>query len=200
MPFAFGQVVLRRYWRDGQNTFAKPMFVVADDEAGLLLWMAVGTEVGQLTENGQTLHDVALDQMRAPRLVRRPWRDFDTLVLMPPGAAYSIWWFFRDGLFSGWYVNLESPATRRGDGVDTTDHVLDVVVQPDRRWAWKDEDEFAARIGHPQYFDPASAAEIRAESERLIELAEAGAHPFDGTHMDFRPDPAWDKLTLPAAQ
>ena len=199
MPFAPGQVVTRRYWRDGRNTFVKPMVVVADDEAGLLLWMAAGSEIAVLTDaDGRTLHDVALDEMRAPRLVRDRFRDNDILVLMPPGAAYSVWWFFRGGGFHGWYVNLEAPFTRRADGVDTTDHVLDVVVGRERTCAWKDEDEFAARIGHPQYFDSACAAGIRAEGSRLIELAEAGAFPFDGTHTDFRPDPAWGPLTLPA--
>ncbi|MBB4691115.1 DUF402 domain-containing protein [Paractinoplanes abujensis] len=199
MPFTPGQIVLRRYWRDGRNTFVKPMIVVADDDAGLLLWMAAGSEIALMRDaDGRTLHDVALDEMRAPALERDRFRDNDILVLMPPGAAYSVWWFFRAGTFHGWYVNLESPITRRADGVDTTDHVLDVVIDPDRGWTWKDDDEFAARIGHPQYFDSAAAAEIRATGEHLIELAEAGAFPFDGTHTRFHPDPAWGPLTLPA--
>ncbi|MBL7259877.1 DUF402 domain-containing protein [Paractinoplanes lichenicola] len=133
MPFTFGQIVVRRYWRDGRNTYAKPMFVVADDDAGLLLWMAAGSEVAILHDaDGRTLHDVALDEMRDPRLVRDHFRDNDILVLMPAGAAHSVWWFFRHGTFHGWYVNLEAPFTRRDDGVDTTDHVLDVVVAADR--------------------------------------------------------------------
>lgn len=36
--------------------------------------------------------------------------------------------------------------------------MLDVVVRPDRRWDWKDEDEFAARTGDPDYFDRVTAA------------------------------------------
>ncbi|MFG3704156.1 DUF402 domain-containing protein [Micromonospora sp. NPDC047670] len=57
-----------------------------------------------------------------------------------------MWWFFRAGVFTGWYVNLEEPCARRPDGVDTTDHVLDIVVTPQRQW--KDTDEFVGRIGH----------------------------------------------------
>lgn len=64
-------------------------------------------------------------------------------------------------------------------------------MQADRRWRWKDEDEFAERIGHPWYWDEAGAAAIRAEGERVIGLAEAGTFPFDGSWTDFRPDPAW---------
>jgi hypothetical protein len=196
MPFAPNQMVVRRYVRAGRTTFAKPMRVVRDDADGLLLWMPVGTEVAQLTDrDGSTLHDRPLHEMKEPSLVRRKWRHWSVLVLMPPGAAYSVWWFFSaEGAFGGWYVNLETPFTRRPEGVDTTDLVLDVVVSPDRSWEWKDEDEFAAVVGAPDYFDAATAGAIRAEGERLIELAKAGAFPFDGTHTDFRPDPAAAQL------
>jgi hypothetical protein len=34
----------------------------------------------------------------------------------------------------------------RGDRFDTTDRALDVVVGPDGRWRWKDEDDFARAI------------------------------------------------------
>ncbi|MBU2668970.1 DUF402 domain-containing protein [Actinoplanes bogorensis] len=198
MRFSRGQVVVRRYVRGGRTTFVKPATVVGDDDAGLLLWIAEGSECAGLTDaDGRTLHDVALDEMRAPELVRKPWRDRDALILMPPGAGYSVWWFFRRGAFQGWYVNLEAPVVRDADGVHTTDQVLDVVVGPDRGWAWKDEDEFAARIGHPLYFDAAAAAATRAEGERVIALAEVGAFPFDGSYTGFRPDPAWHRLTLP---
>jgi protein associated with RNAse G/E len=107
-----------------------------------------------------------------------------------------VWWFFRAGAFAGWYVNLETPYVRRPDGVETTDLVLDIVVQPDRRWEWKDVDEFEQRIGHPLYFDRAAADGVREEGLTLVKLIEAGAYPFDGTHVDFRPDPRWPLLRL----
>jgi hypothetical protein len=199
MPFEPGRVVLRRYFRAATYSFVKPMRVVKDDEAGLLLWMPAGTAVAGLRdESDRDLHAVALDEMRAPRLVRKTWGEKDVLILMPPGAAHSVWWFFRRGEFAGWYVNLETPIQRHDDGVDATDLVLDVVVAPDRTWVWKDEDEMADRIGRPHYFDRAGAGEIRAEGERLIKLVEAGEYPFDGTYTDFRPDPGWARPELPA--
>ncbi|WP_127503012.1 DUF402 domain-containing protein [Actinoplanes solisilvae] len=199
MSFESGQIVLRRYVRGSHYTFVKPMRVVRDDEAGLLLWMPVGTEFADLVDtDGRTLHDVPFGELRDPRLTRHIWREHDILVLMPPGAAHSIWWFFKQGAFVGWYVNLETPAAPHEEGADTSDQVLDVWIEPDGRWEWKDEDELESRIGQPLYFDRAGAAAIRAEGERLIKLAEAGAFPFDGTHVDFRPDPAWSPLGLPA--
>ncbi|GIE98774.1 DUF402 domain-containing protein [Paractinoplanes rishiriensis] len=97
----------------------------------------------------------------------------------------------RRGVFAGWYLNLEEPYTRHHDEVRTTDHVLDIVVTPQRRWEWKDADEFDRRIGHPLYFDKATARTIRSTGEQLIRAIEAADFPFDGTHTGFRPDPTW---------
>jgi predicted RNA-binding protein associated with RNAse of E/G family len=80
--------------------------------------------------------------------------------------------------------------------VDTSDHVLDIVVTPQRQWEWKDADEFDQRIGDPLHFDRTTAQAIRAEGRRLINLIEAGSFPFDGTHTDFRPAPEWPTLRL----
>jgi hypothetical protein len=59
--------------------------------------------------------------MREPRLTPLTWQGYDILVLMLPGAAHSVWWFFADGAFTGWYVNLQDPCVRTDDGVDTAD-------------------------------------------------------------------------------
>ncbi|WP_231930000.1 DUF402 domain-containing protein [Micromonospora coriariae] len=126
------------------------------------------------------------------------WQPYRTLMVMPPGAAHSIWWSWgANGAFAGWYINLEAPVDRWAGGVDVQDHALDVLVAPDRSWVWKDEDEFAAQTGDPLFWDLDDAAQIRAEGERLIACAERGEFPFDGTWCDFQPDPAslpywWD--------
>ena len=199
MPFAPGQMVLQRYFRQDQYTFVRPMRVVRDDEDGLLLWLTVRSDFAALVDaQGKTSHDLPLGELTEPRLTRRPWHDYDVLEWMPAGAAYSIWWMFAGDAFAGWYVNLESPYQRHAEGVDSTDQVLDIWVEPNRTWRWKDEEEFAARTGRPGYFDAAEARAIRAEGERLVKLIEAGEFPFDGTHTRFRPDPGWGPLTLPA--
>lgn len=168
------------------------MRVVGDDDTGLLLWAPEGGDFARLIDvDGRTTHDVSPDRMRDPRLQPHTWQGRDVLILMPPGAGFSVWWFFSGGAFTGWYINLEKPFVRQSDGVETTDLVLDIVVAPDGTWKWKDTDEFAEFVGHPWYYDSDGAAEIRAEAERLIKLVEAREFPFDGTYTGFRPDPAW---------
>lgn len=169
MSFLPGQVITRRYLRGQWCTWAQP--------------------------NGNTPHETTPDRMREPKLTVRAWQG-DVLILMPPKATHSVWWFFEEGTFSGWYVNLEAPYRRRHNSVETKDLVLDIVVTPQRQWEWKDTDEFDLRLGHPLYFDLTEVDAIRAEGERLITLIEAGDFPFDGTYTRFRPDPDWPPTRL----
>ena len=70
---------------------------------------------------------------------------------------------------------------------------------PDRSWEWKDEDELEERLAYPDHYWVRDAAPVRAEGQRMAQLVDAGAFPFDGTWCDFRPDPSWTLLEeLPA--
>jgi hypothetical protein len=125
------------------------------------------------------------------------WAGPGVLKFLPTNAAHSVWWFRNvgDGRFSGWYVNLEEPGVRWDDGqvagVDIVDQDLDIWVPPDRRWRWKDEDEFAERLVLPEHYWVADEAAVWAEGERVVKMIEAGEFPFDGTWVDFQPDPDW---------
>lgn len=187
---------------DGRIAAVQCGRVVADDTGGLLLWVDIGAA---------TVERVALDgtptralpiraELSMPTLLRPAvWGPYRTLMLMPPGAAHSVWWSWTAaGEFVGWYVNLEAPVRRWPGGIDVWDHALDVLVDPAGRWRWKDEDEFAAQTDDPLFWDAETARRIRAEGERLITHAERRDFPFDGTWCEFRPDPAWSPATLPA--
>lgn len=176
--------------------------VITDDHRGLLMWIDPQAHLTRraMLDGKPTRSLSYAAELRTPTIPTLTyWHpNGGALVLTPDGAAHSVLWFFDlEGSFSGWYVNLEAPARRWFGGVDIHDKALDVLIAPDRTWEWKDEDEFAALTGHPLLWDKAEAAEIRAEGERVIALAEAGNFPFDGTWCDFRPDPAWPPSTLP---
>jgi predicted RNA-binding protein associated with RNAse of E/G family len=69
--------------------------------------------------------------------------------------------------FRCWYVQLQSRIVRTPHAIETMDHALDVVIDPDGQWHWKDEDDFAEaqRLGA---FTPEEAAAVRREGERVI--------------------------------
>jgi len=94
--------------------------------------------------------------------------------------------------FLAWYVNLQAPLVVRGDRFDTTDHALDVVVEPDGSWFWKDENELAEAVALG-ILTEAEAAGVRAEGERVI------AECLWPTGWEaWRPRDDWHPLPLPA--
>lgn len=197
MRFEPGQTVLRRCWRGGKITFLQATRVIEDGERGLLLFQPAGGTHWRITAaDGRTHHDGTVDELgEDAALAALEWAGHDVLHWQRPGEPWSVWLFFRDGRFRSWYGNLEDPFVRWDDGdvrgIDFADNALDVLVDPDRGWRWKDEAELAAKTGHPLYWDESGAAAIRADGRRLVELVESGAFPFDGAWCDFRPDPAW---------
>ena len=138
--------------------------VVADDERGLLLWIARGTPVaGEVRRRrarasaGDAVRRVGR-RTAVPRCAPGTWHGPGVLKFLPAGRRRT-----RCGgsatttaRFTGWYVNLEEPGVRWDDGevagVDIVDQDLDIVVGPDRSWQWKDEDEFAERLAFPDHY------------------------------------------------
>jgi predicted RNA-binding protein associated with RNAse of E/G family len=202
MGFQIGQTILRRDIHfDDRITSVATARVVADDASGVLTWTAVGSEVMRRTTlAGESVRKMTVAEVTAvpTMLVPMRWTDTNVLMLTPSGASHSIWWFFdTDGDFLGWYVNLETRSQRWSGGLDMRDLALDIWVEPDRSWQWKDEDEFAERTGHADYWTAAEAAAVRAEGERVIARIEAGASPFGGSLTDFKPNPTWEPTILP---
>ena len=204
--FTPGQVILHRNTRRGRIAFARPVRVVSDGERGLLVWMARGTPaVYEVTADGLGARAMPFADWVTQPFRMRPgsWQGPGILMFFPTGADHSVWWFWTDaGEFQSWYVNLEERAVRWDDGalagVDVVDQDLDVVVAPDHTWQWKDEDEFAERLGFPDHYWVPDEQAVRAEGRRVIKQAEAGEFPFDGTWTDFVPDPAWPLPEMPA--
>jgi hypothetical protein len=199
MTFAPGRLILHRNVRHDRIGWVRPARVVSDDEAGLLLWVAPGSAVAhEVADDGRGLRAMPFAEWvtRSYQLETITWSGPGVLKFLPTGAAHSVWWFRdRAGHFTGWYVNLEEPGRRWDDGdlagVDIVDQDLDVWVRPDRSWQWKDEEEFAERLGFPEHYWVPDPDTVRAEGERVVKLIEAGEFPFDGTWCDFQPDPQW---------
>jgi hypothetical protein len=199
MRLAPGRVIVHRHFQGDRLAWVRVMRVVSDDERGLLLWIAPGSPVLFLrADDGRTIRSMPFAEWitRQRRLTNGTWEGPGILKLIRPGAAHSVWWSWDDrGGFGGWYVNLEEPGVRWDDGdvagLDIVDQDLDICVEPDRSWLWKDEHELAERLRFPDHYWVHDGAAVWAEGRRLIPDIEAGAFPFDGTWCDFEPDPAW---------
>jgi hypothetical protein len=98
------------------------------------------------------------------------WHTRRVLSLTPRIAAHSLdlHWDDASGTFLGWYVNLQEPLRVTPLGYDTFDQMLDIWIDPDGSWSWKDWDELveAERRG---VFTAHEASAIRAEGQRVID-------------------------------
>jgi hypothetical protein len=182
-----GDLVLERRFRMGRLRWALPLSVVASTPELHALHLAAGTTFMRAVDaDGDVHRGPDEDWQLAPRV----WTDTRVLVLLRPGRAHALWvvWDASDDRFLGWYVNLQDPFEPDDLGFVTVDHDLDVVVEPDGAWRWKDEHEVAAsaRAGR------VDAAAARAEGERVI-----AEWPFPTGWEDWEPDPRRGIPNLP---
>jgi len=198
-----GRLIVHRSVRRGQIGWARTARVVSDDERGLLVWIARHSPVAdQVCADGRGMRAMPFTEWITLeyRLRVGTWTGPGVLKFLPTGAAHSVWWM-RDaaGAFSNWYVNLEQTGVRWADaglaGVDIVDQDLDVVIDADGSWRWKDEGEFAERLALPEHYWVNDPDAVRAEGRRVVELARQQLFPFDGTWCDFQPPTHW--VTVP---
>jgi uncharacterized protein len=172
---------------------AKPVTVVEHREDRVVLWLAPKTS----TMAPPGFH-VSIPELAAGSWAHSDWRWFGgRLMIWQPGDSHSVYVSWSDkGEFLGWYVNLEDPWREAPLGFDSTDHLLDIWVDPDRSWRWKDEDHLAEAV-EVGLFSAEQAEEFRAEGERAIERVEAWISPFDEGWEDWRPNPTWPLPSIP---
>jgi Protein of unknown function (DUF402) len=188
-----GDTVVIRYFKRGRPSGVMPTRIVATED-GPVLWLPPGTIVGWPGVDGRPIGDVpAADRYKqAWGVIERPWAGDGILIVGVPGRPHSIWLFWESGVFSGWYVNLEDRWRPSRLGFDTRDHELDIWVESDRSWRWKDEDHLRLAVD-AGVFSADEAAAFRAEGERV--LAE---WPFPTGWEDWSADPSWPVPTAPS--
>ena len=187
----------------GRVWAARPMTLVADDGDEVALWFPRGTRWKAPTTPPTRVREPTRGERLATCAVLRDWVfadaawDVSTLVLMRAGEWHAVWisWL-ADGRQWGWYVNLEEPYRRTTLGFETMDLMLDVIIELDRSWRWKDEDELETFVERG-VFDRALAERVREEALRVVQRAQHNEAPFDARWADWRPDPSWGLPELP---
>ncbi|MGA9346032.1 MAG: DUF402 domain-containing protein [Nocardioidaceae bacterium] len=180
--------------------FAAPVTVVRDDAEALVVWLRTGTPVLRAARAD------GLDKRADTRtLFTTPivhdfgeHAHYDQVRVAPTGRPWSVWVMFAEatGEFAGWYVNLERPHVRDSHAVYTSDHVLDLWIEPDRRVVRKDEDELELAVAQG-VFDAAKTAMILADCCEVEALVADWGTPFCDGWESFRPDPCWPIPELP---
>jgi predicted RNA-binding protein associated with RNAse of E/G family len=188
-------VVLREIWH-GKVWDARPATVVRDDPEMRMFYVPPGNGV-------QIAVDLEGRPLRLPlgdwRLQEVRWHNWHVLSFVFPNTPYAVLAFVgaETDRFLGWYVNLEDPPRPSPVGFDTTDHVLDVLIPPDRSTrTWKDEDELEKAVA-AGLFSAEDAARFRVEGERAARSIIERTPPFDEPWEDWRPGPSWPPPEFP---
>lgn len=132
------------------------------------------------------------------QLERYRWHTNRFLVLLESGKFYSINYIWNDAsdAFLGYYVNFQLPFERSQYGFDTFDLELDLVIDPELRWRWKDFEEYQQGIAKGCLRPEWGQGVEQAKADVFARL-EGRLYPFDGTWFQWRPNPAWAASHLP---
>jgi Protein of unknown function (DUF402) len=175
-----GDVIQVRSVYGGRVRWAFPHRLIEDDGERVVLFLAPGARGVQMGRDPDGRYLERWARGDDPR--DHTWSSRNVLKLIRRGEAHSleVLWT-EDWVFEGWYVNLQAPLIQTRSGFDTTDWALDIVVDPNGEWHWKDEDDFAEAqaLG---VFSAEEAAAVRAEGERVI-----AAKPWPTGWEDWRP-------------
>ncbi len=195
-------VVVQEVWKEAVWA-ARPMTFVRDEDGLVALWFPKGTRWKRPIPPPHWPNEATRGERLATCLERGEWVfedaewDVSTLVLVRKGDWHALWVSWLDGHhLCGWYVNLQEPLRRTAKGYETMDLALDVVVDLDRTWHWKDEDELETRVARG-VVDEQLAGRLREEGLRVAQQAERGEGMFAESWPDWRPDPAWPAPALP---
>jgi Protein of unknown function (DUF402) len=177
-------IALRDIWF-GRVWRANACRIIEEHDDLVVVWTPSGSEARLPVGPDGTVLRIPQPEWRLAEDASRR----EALALIRPGVAHSLWLFFKDDALECWYVNFEEPMRRSAPGFDYADWKLDLIVEPDGRHRWKDEDELerAAALGL------LDAAAVWAEAERVL-----ADPPWPTGWEDWRPEPGWPPPRLPA--
>jgi protein associated with RNAse G/E len=77
------------------------------------------------------------------------------------------------------------------------DLMLDLVVEPDRSWRWKDQHEFE-QLERLNLLDSDSIRHVRREAATVVASIEEGRSPFCNPWPQWTPETHWPIPALPS--
>jgi len=196
-PFRHGDAVMYRDLGSHREIRSVlPVRVVRDDPGCVVLWLPLGVPSMKPT----LIHHTP----RTPRswhdgnwfLQRSTWNWAELLIIARDRECRATWvrWS-ADRTFQGWAVNLQSPLIRTRIGFDHCDRQLDIMVEPDRSWTWKDQDELELAVETGR-MTREQADSVRDESGRAVSDIENNRSPFGDGWESWKPDGSWPQPAL----
>ena len=184
---------------------AVPHRVISSSRTELVTYVPTGTIATRASNRGlpgtehlsrdeRKLRSLRTRQARVVEVPEAP----DKLFICRPDrwSRVNLGWDPSTGQFRGWYINFERPTAVTPSGTATMDLVVDIWVNPDRSWHWKDREDFLEPL-NDHTLDPEIRDRVEAETVEVLRELAASSGPFAEHWIDFRPDPDWPTPILP---
>ena len=196
-----GDIVAWRGIFDEHIWHVQPTIVVEDTPDQVVLTLLPGTEcIAEETylkgkQNANRRWDFT---NRNWNLEKYTWQTNRLLLIFKPEKFYStiLFWNHASNEFLCHYINFQEPFRRSHCGVDTLDLDLDMIIKPDHGFEWKDEDDYQKAIDHGVIY-PEWIQGIEEAQKEILDKLERRQYPFDGSWLDWMPDPNWLPPKLP---
>ena len=126
------------------------------------------------------------------------WHTNRLLFILEPEQYYSInlFWNHKSNEFIGHYINFQYPYQRNHCGIDAMDLELDLVIEPDLDFRWKDVNDYQKAI-ECRIIPSECVQGIENAKPEILERIKRRQYPFDGSWLDWKPDPIWSPPKLP---
>ncbi|MDF1515928.1 MAG: DUF402 domain-containing protein [Anaerolineae bacterium] len=203
--FPTGSTAVIRGMINGKLWLAQSVTVVQDSPGETVLLLRPGAQCAYPSgywrwKMGNPSQGTRWDDVKSMvwTLRRFPWHTKRLLILMEPDKFYATYLMWDDATdrFLGYYINYQTPFRRDLLGFRTLDLELDIVIHPDLSWEIKDAEGYQLGL-REGCITPEQDAAIRALSPRMARNIRLRDYPFDGTWVDWCPDPAWPISQLP---
>ena len=196
-----GDVIVWRGIYRNQVWHAQPVIVVEDTPEEMCVTLLPGTECvapeGYLDGKDSAKRRWSFKE-KDWKLENYAWRTNRLLILLEPDTYYSTMFFWRadSNDFLLYYINFQLPFQRSHCGIDTLDLDLDLIIYPDFSFRWKDEDDYQKAIDH-EVIMPEWTQAIEIAKNEIFNKLEKRQYPYDGSWLNWMPDPNWLPPKLP---
>jgi len=126
------------------------------------------------------------------------WHTNRLLIFLEPEKYFAccIFWNHTSNQFGCYYINFQLPIHRSRCGFDTLDLDLDIVIDAQYNWKWKDLEEYNAGIKEGGIL--AEWVEgIESSKNDVFDRIDKRSYPLDGSWLEWQPPKDWIPPKLP---